>query len=399
TTGLSALELQSPARAWFHQVLRTFKRNLSLCGVFQLQETPRAINFATLHFQKNQDGKLQVNMTVQSNMGSPARNAWRFTYTLTQANSKHTGRVLASLVHEHFTGDPGSFLNPIVAVKKIVDRKTGKPFSQLVLLAMDGSLLQVLTKGSFDNVLPSFSPDGCSLFYTSYERNNPDLVRMDLRTKQRFVIFKQPGMSMGASCFPSGDIAFTHSPVGGKSNLYRLGMPFSNVLPKPFFNPLALGLNTSIHVHPQGKSILFVSDRLGSPRIYAMDADGSNARRVVAEGTFQLSPRFIPPHGKRFLFVARDQQSKQMDIFVARLPQGQEAQKNRFATLMPALTQNQGDNLEPYPSPDGRLITFISTRIKGKQEIYVSTMDGNYQRRITSNGPYFTPVWGSLCKE
>ncbi|MEM7589654.1 MAG: hypothetical protein AAF320_05825, partial [Myxococcota bacterium] len=66
TTGLSALELQSPARTWFHQVRRTFKRNLSLCGVFQLQKTPRAINFVTLHFQKNQDGKLQVNMTVQS---------------------------------------------------------------------------------------------------------------------------------------------------------------------------------------------------------------------------------------------------------------------------------------------------------------------------------------------
>ncbi|MEM7403149.1 MAG: hypothetical protein AAF310_03960, partial [Myxococcota bacterium] len=293
------------------------------------------------------------------------------------------------------------FLDPIAAEKKIVDHRTGKAFWQLVLLAMDGSLLKVLTRGGYHNVAPAFSRDGCSLFYTSYRHKNPNLMQMDLRTQRSVTLFGQPGMSVGAAADAAGNVVFTHSPAGQRqSSLYCVDSGYAPARVRAVLSaqnhPLFyLSSHISAHVHPQNGSILFTSILRTSSRIYMLDADGTISRRVVLPEVQQFSARFIPPDGSKFVFVARDPQSRQKDIFVAQLPQ---QPTGGFATLMPALTQNQGNNENPDPSPDGQLLAFISTRA-GKQEIYLSTLDGNHQRRITSNGPYETLAWGCICRE
>ncbi len=401
TTGLAQLKPQDVAHKWWQQLQRTLRRNLDLCGVFQLQTTGQAANFVTLHAHKAADDKLQVNVVVQSQIGAAvARQAQRFTYNLNKQRPKSQARLLASHIHKHFTNSPGPFLDPIAAEKKIVDRQTGKAFWQLVLLAMDGSLLKVLTRGAYHNVSPAFSRDGCSLFYTSYQHKNPNLMRMDLRTQRRVTLFGQPGMSVGAAADAAGNVVFTHSPAGQRqSSLYRLDTRYApprvTALLSAQNHPLFyLSSHISAHMHLQNGSILFTSILRTSSRIYMLDADAAKSRRVVLPEVQQFSARFIPPDGNKFVFVARDPQSKQKDIFVAQLPQ----QAGAFATLMPALTQNQGNNENPDPAPDGQLLAFISTRA-GKQEIYLSTLDGNHQRRITSNGPYETLAWGCACRE
>ncbi|MEM7403619.1 MAG: hypothetical protein AAF310_06450, partial [Myxococcota bacterium] len=139
TAGLVQLKSQDAAYAWWQQLQRTLRRNLDLCGVFQLQPTGQAANFVTLHAYEQADDRLRVDVVVQSHMGGAvARRAQRFIYNLRQQRPKLQGRLLASHVYKHFTNSRGPFLDPIAAEKKIVDHRTGKAFWQLVLLAMDG---------------------------------------------------------------------------------------------------------------------------------------------------------------------------------------------------------------------------------------------------------------------
>jgi TolB protein len=51
------------------------------------------------------------------------------------------------------------------------------------------------------------------------------------------------------------------------------------------------------------------------------------------------------------------------------------------------------DNEDPSYSPDGRHVLYISNRT-GSNQLYISTIDGEVERRITfDNSSYFKPHW------
>ena len=58
------------------------------------------------------------------------------------------------------------------------------------------------------------------------------------------------------------------------------------------------------------------------------------------------------------------------------------------------LTENQGNNEDPYWSPDGRYIVFSSNR-EGRHHLYIMNANGQNQRRITFlKGAQTAPSWG-----
>ena len=59
------------------------------------------------------------------------------------------------------------------------------------------------------------------------------------------------------------------------------------------------------------------------------------------------------------------------------------------------ITQNQGDNEEATFLPGGRMVVFTSTR-EGGRDLFVSNLDGTYQKRITKQGKFWTPSAGPL---
>jgi TolB protein len=58
------------------------------------------------------------------------------------------------------------------------------------------------------------------------------------------------------------------------------------------------------------------------------------------------------------------------------------------------LTKGRGDNVSPSWSPDGRYITFVSSR-SGTPQVHIMNSDGSGQRRLTMAGAYnSTPDFG-----
>src|SRR5436305_379652 len=61
------------------------------------------------------------------------------------------------------------------------------------------------------------------------------------------------------------------------------------------------GRDCCAHWSRDGKTIYFLSERDGSPEIYAMKADGTNARKI-ADGSVVTDPN-VSPNGKFFVYT------------------------------------------------------------------------------------------------
>lgn len=131
---------------------------------------------------------------------------------------------------------------------------------------------------------------------------------------------------------------------------------------------------------PDGRRLLFVSDRNGNRDVYVMNADGNEQTNLSKHASEDWTPSWSPD-GKRIAFGSfRD---GNWEIYTM------DAQGGRVQRV----TQNKAADYNPVWSPDGRRIAFISNR-DGNLEIYVMDADGSNQRRMTEDkATDQAPVW------
>ena len=140
--------------------------------------------------------------------------------------------------------------------------------------------------------------------------------------------------------------------------------------------------DTAPSVSPDGKEIVFVSNRSGNPQIYRMSlTDLSKVERLTEQGNYNQDPEYSPD-GKKVAFSGRDEKY-QFDLFVIDLASKQ----------ISRITQNQGKNESPTFSPDSKVIGFSSNR-KGKNKLFLSNVSGTKQFAVYSgDGEVLMPSW------
>ena len=152
--------------------------------------------------------------------------------------------------------------------------------------------------------------------------------------------------------------------------------------------------------------------------IYAMDMDGHGLKIVVSDDHINALPSFA---GDALLYTHQEE-GKDPVLMRGREPLSKEkSAKFRRADMGPSgvyavsvdtghtsdiwlldasgkltrnLTKGRGDNVSPSWSPDGRYITFVSSR-SGTPQVHIMNSDGSGQRRLTMAGAYnSTPDFG-----
>ena len=76
------------------------------------------------------------------------------------------------------------------------------------------------------------------------------------------------------------------------------------------------GIDTEAMFTPDGQSLVFTSDRGGTPQIYRAQLLSGQVERLTFEGSYNVSPRPLPD-GKGIVFVRRD--GGRFQIAIARL--------------------------------------------------------------------------------
>ena len=345
------------------ELTRLARRQLELSGVFRVTEWA----------ETGEEGLVTGKVTTK---GSDIRvdidiAKTTFAYTGKTSDTVRLSHKIADDIYRYFTGEAGIFSSQIVAARRTTNGK------QIVIMDFDGSNPRQLTHASSINMVPVIGPQSKEVYFTTYLNKNPDLYAVSVEGNNLRPISTKRGLNVGPSISLDGRRMVLTLSKDGDSEIYAMDIDGKN-LTRLTNSP---GVDTSPSFSPDGEKIAFISARSGNPQVYLMNADGSSPKRLTFQGKYNQTPRFSP-QGDVIVFMGRDEKNV-FDIFTYDLTNKKIAR----------VTQGQGSNEDPSFSPNGRMMVFTSTR-DGGRDLYMSNIDGTFQKRITSDGPYWTPNWG-----
>lgn len=290
-------------------------------------------------------------------------------YTSSPNRHRQIAHKFSDEVVLQFTGEPG------IAQTKIAYVSTQTGSKEIYVMDYDGFNPFRLTQFNSISLLPSWSPDGRSIAFTSYQHGQPYLYRLFPFQGRQELLSGWPGINSAAAWSPDGkQVALTLS-KDGNPEIYLLSVGTANIQRLTNFR----GIDTSPSWSPTGREIAFTSDRAGIPQIFVMDAEGASVRRVTYDGIFKDQARWSPK-GDLIAYTARE---GGFNIWVV----------NADASNPRRLTANAGSNESASWSPDGRHLVFSSNRT-GRWQLYTMFADGSEQQQLTRDrGEVTNPSW------
>jgi len=220
---------------------------------------------------------------------------------------------------------------------------TGSDNTRLNLMDVDGGNRRPLTSGAGTGLVvtddyPHWSPDGKSIVFqrttATDEGVDADLWLIDVEAGEETRLTDTPDAwdSTPSYAADGNSVVFESNRDHQGSDVYRLDLGTREVA-RLTAEP---GNDLEAKESPDGRHIVFASERDGDYEVYVMDADGGNVRQ---------------------------------------------------------LTDNEAVDRCAHWSPDGSRLSFYSER-DGDREIYVMRADGSDQRRLTSSpGVDEVPAW------
>lgn len=236
--------------------------------------------------------------------------------------------------------------------------------SEIYKIRADGTQLTRLTKSAAEDTFPAWSPDGSRIAFVSDRDGAANLYAMasDGTDMTRLTSFETEKVSM--PCWsPDGQrIAFVLQSHG--LEIYVVRPDGSGV------QALSDGMTPAWS--PDGTTIAFCRHNI--PRIYLMDADGSNVRPLLQNPGLlpDLGPLWSPD-GQSLLYTSV-KGTRNYEIYTV----------SRDGKSRRRLTNTATSEYAYGWSPDGARIVFGSDQ-DGNFELYIMDSDGSHVRRLTSH--------------
>ncbi len=161
-----------------------------------------------------------------------------------------------------------------------------------------------------------------------------------------------------------------------------------NTLRDPL-DPTTLITDESPRFSPDGRNIIFDSNRTGDFEIFIMGRAGTDPTNITNDLAIDQTPAFSPDGGQVVFISNRLNgfQNPEGDFEVFLMDQD--------GSNLQQLTQNTKSDRDPVFSPDGGQILFVSDR-DGDEEIFLMDRNGNNPQQLTLNTtsdrhPVFSP--------
>jgi TolB protein len=264
-----------------------------------------------------------------------------------------------------------------------VSSRTGN--KEIWVMDYDGANQRALTSLRSISLTPRWSPDTSRIAFTCYASPgggpaSPQICMYSMDANRVVTFPRYRGTNSAPAWSADGSQLVFSSSMGSNPELYSISAGGTGLKRLTFSN----GASTSPAWNPKtNATIAFVSDRSGVPKLYLMNADGTNAQNLdLPDKGYLIDPAWAP-NGQLLAFSWR-RPTNNYDIYVMDVATRQIVE----------LTHDTGRNERPSWAPDGRHIVFESTR-SGTRQIWTMLADGTQAHQLTNAGTNESPNWSA----
>ncbi|MFT5116920.1 MAG: TolB protein [Kiritimatiellia bacterium] len=284
---------------------------------------------------------------------------------------------VSDVVYETLTGIRGAFSTDMIYVEQ---QKSLNQY-RLMRADIDGARPQVLLKSSEPLLSPSWSPDGKSVVYVSFETNRPAIFMQNLLTGKREQLTNFKGLNSAPAWSPDGKKLALVLSKDGNPEIYTLDLQtrkFARITNH-------FGIDTEPTWTANGENIIFTSNRGGKPQIYLASVREGYPQRLTFEGDYNARAR-LTPDGKSIVMVHRNKGV--FHIATQELTTG----KVRVLTTETNLDES------PSIAPNGASLIY-ATKSKGKGILASVSLDAGTKFVLPStSGDVREPSWSPFFK-
>ena len=279
------------------------------------------------------------------------------------ARMDRAAHQVSDVVYEELTGIPGIFSTRIAFIG--AEHYTWRKHKNTLYISdADGRNAHAIYTSPHQLMSPAWSPDLRTLAYVSYESGQPEIVLQTLATGERETLGEYTGPASLPSWADDGKRLAYVSSAGGNPDIYVIGIETKRIL-RVTDNVF---IDTEPVWAPDG-TLIFTSDRSGSPQLYRVDKEGAAPRRITFNGSYN-SDANVSPRGDQIAFLS---------------------QRDRgFVIVIKDFTREDGAEVELVSNPgvegarftaNGQLLGYITDR-DGKSAFGLMTTDGVFGRLI-----------------
>lgn len=177
---------------------------------------------------------------------------------------------------------PGMIAAPVVSPdgKRIACVLTKDGNSEIYVLDTEGRIIKRLTRNPSIETAPTWSPDGRNIAFSSDRTGSPQIYIMDSDgLDQRRVTYNGTWNDSPVWSHRGDRLTFV-----SRTRNRRFDIASVDTSGADFRLLTEIAMNENPHFSPDGKHIIFTSDRLSAGDIYTMDISGRNKRRITTTG-------------------------------------------------------------------------------------------------------------------
>lgn len=236
---------------------------------------------------------------------------------------------------------------------------------ELIISDYDGyNKHTVLTQKDNPIATPSWSSDGKFIVYSSYSGGSMAVYKLQIATGKVTRISNFKGINSAAAYSPNDDMIALALSKGysDQTNIYIM-----NLVNKSLKRLTINGINTAPKFSPNGKSVIFTSDRGGRPNIYVAPINSKypQSSRLSSKIYQGYEPNYTPD-GKDVVFMNQSARSKGTRIAVFDISNSD----------LKILTNGKSD-ASPTVSPFGDMVAYVASNSRGYNSIDMVSLNGD----------------------